>query len=189
MKENVLKKEFKEKDVNRLRNIIQGKFGEKSSTSVGYTKIQEFHKEGDIWFESGKKWTIKNNIKQNITKLDNAKKTMHLPLFCPECKAFMKHKFDKPFYLQYDRCWSCQISFETELRRLGIWEEYQNNIFNTDIDCVIEDFKIWSDEAMNETMNSYITEAGDVENWVDKSKNKNKSNREETIKYLLSLKK
>ena len=38
MAENVLKKEFKEKDVQRLRNLIQGKYGEKNTISTGYTK-------------------------------------------------------------------------------------------------------------------------------------------------------
>ena len=38
MSENVLKKEFKEKDVQRLRNLVQGKYGEKSTVGTGYTK-------------------------------------------------------------------------------------------------------------------------------------------------------
>jgi hypothetical protein len=31
MAENVLKKEFKEKDVQRLRNLMTGKYGEKAT--------------------------------------------------------------------------------------------------------------------------------------------------------------
>jgi hypothetical protein len=73
MAESVLKKEFKEKDVQRLRNIIQGKEDERTTTSIGYTKKEEFHAEGDVWEEDGREWTIKNGIKQNITKLDKAK--------------------------------------------------------------------------------------------------------------------
>jgi hypothetical protein len=38
MKESVLKKEFKEADLQRLRNLVQGKTGEKTSVSSGYTK-------------------------------------------------------------------------------------------------------------------------------------------------------
>ena len=38
MKDNVLKKEFKKNDVQRLRNLVQGKYGEKTTTSIGYTK-------------------------------------------------------------------------------------------------------------------------------------------------------
>ena len=33
-----LKKEFQERDVERLRNLIQGKYGEKTRSSVGFTK-------------------------------------------------------------------------------------------------------------------------------------------------------
>ena len=40
MSKSVLKKEFKEKDVQRLRNLVQGKYGDKSTQSIGYTKAQ-----------------------------------------------------------------------------------------------------------------------------------------------------
>ena len=50
---------------------------------IGYSKKQEFHGEGDVWEEDGRQWTIKNGIKQNVTKLDKAKKEVTLPLFCP----------------------------------------------------------------------------------------------------------
>jgi len=188
-KDNVLKKQFAEKDVNRLRNLVQGKYGERTTVSAGYTKQTEFHKEGDIWEEDGRKWTIKDGIKQNITKLDDAKKAVNLPLFCPSCSKVMKHKFDKPFYLQYKRCYNCQVDFETELRRLGLWEEYEKNIINSDIDHMIQEFNIWIDEQMQETNQGFVTEAGDVEKWVGSSKAKLLESKEETIKYLQSLKK
>ncbi len=41
MSDNVLKKEFQQKDVQRLRNLMQGKYGEKTSVGTGYTKQQE----------------------------------------------------------------------------------------------------------------------------------------------------
>ena len=71
--DNVLKKEFSKKDVQRLRNVFTGKTNERTTDGVGYTKKQEFYKEGDIWTENGREWTIKDGIKQNITKLDKAK--------------------------------------------------------------------------------------------------------------------
>ena len=54
MKDNVLKKDFQERDVQRLRNLIQGKQGEKTRTSVGFSKADEFHAEGDIWESDGR---------------------------------------------------------------------------------------------------------------------------------------
>ena len=75
MSDNVLKKDFNPKDVERLRNLVKGKAGERTSQGIGYTKKEEFHKEGDIWEADGRKWTIKDGIKQNITKLDKFKNT------------------------------------------------------------------------------------------------------------------
>jgi hypothetical protein len=189
MSDNVLKKQFQQKDVQRLRNLMTGKHGAKTTVGVGYTKQQEFHEEGDVWEEDDRTWTIKNGIKQNITKLDKAKESIHVPLFCPCCNNLMKNKHDKAFYLQYKRCFNCQAEFETELRIKGLWEDYEKHILNSDIDAMINEFSIWIDEQMDETNTSYITEAGDVERWVGSSKKKLLENKEETIKYLESLKK
>ena len=189
MVENVLKKEFKEKDVQRLRNLVQGKYGEKATIGTGYTKQQEFHEEGDIWEEDDRTWTIKNGIKQNITKLDAAKKDINLPLFCPCCSKVMKSHLDKPFYLQYKRCLNCQVEFETDLKKKGLWADYEKFIINSDIDGLINEFNIWIDEEITESNTSYMTEAGDMERWVGNAKQKLLENKEETIKYLESLKK
>ena len=59
-----LKKDFQERDVQRLRNLIQGKYGEKTRSSVGFTNKQEVYNEGDIWESDGRTWTIKEGIKQ-----------------------------------------------------------------------------------------------------------------------------
>jgi hypothetical protein len=189
MSENVLKKDFKSADVQRLRNLMTGKQGERTAAGIGYSKKQVFYDEGDIWEEDGRQWTIIKGIKQNITKLDKAKKEVTLPLFCPCCSNLMKNKYDKLFYIQYKRCFNCQIDFETDLRKLGLWEEYEKNIINSDLDNIIKDYDTWVDELINTTNDSFITEAGDIEKWVGSSKKKLLENKEETIKYLQSLKK
>ena len=63
--ENMLKKEFKHSDVERLRNLVKKDYTAKTKLQTGYQKKLNKYKEGDIWEESGKKWTIKNGIKQN----------------------------------------------------------------------------------------------------------------------------
>jgi hypothetical protein len=185
----MLKKDFKSADVQRLRNLVTGKQGERSTAGIGYTKKQETHDEGDVWEENGRTWTIKNGIKQNITKLDKAKKEVTLPLFCPCCNQLMKNKNDKLFYIQYKRCFNCQIDFETDIRKQGLWEEYEKNIINSDLDSLIKDYSVWMDEVINSSNESFITENGDVERWVGSSKKKLLESKEETIKYLQSLKK
>ena len=188
MSENVLKKDFKQKDVQRLRNLVQGKYGERTTIGIGYEKKKSFHDEGDIWEEDGRQWTIKNGIKQNITKLDKAKYSVTLPLFCPCCSNLMKNKFDKLFYIQYNRCFNCQIDFETDIRKMGLWEEYEKNIINSDIDHLTKDYNTWMDEVINGSNESFITEAGDIEKWDGSAKKKLLESKEETIKYLQTLK-
>ena len=73
----MLKKEFKRKDVDRARNLLMGKSGASSETQVGYKKKRVDYKEGDVWKENGKTWTIKDGIKQTISKLWFSYKASH----------------------------------------------------------------------------------------------------------------
>jgi len=189
MSESILNKPFEKKDIQRLRNLIQGKYSLRSTIGVGYTKKTKTYEEGDIWEENGRTWTIKDGLKQNVTKLDSFKHLANFPLFCPNCSTLMNHKYDKSFYYQYKRCYSCQINFETEIRRLGLWEEYERNIINTDLENVIKDFEFWMDDIVGESNSSYITESGDIERWIGSAKQKLLEDKEKTINYLKGLKK
>jgi len=189
MKDNVLKKDFQERDVQRLRNLIQGKQGEKTLSSVGFSKADEFYVEGDIWESDGRTWTIKDGIKQNITKLDKAKKAHNMPLFCPKCKKVMKNRNDKPFYNIHKMCFNCVVDFEHELKKEGKFEEYQRNIKNNELDNRITEFKLWVKEKLEENNNSFVSESGEVEKWVGKvNKEKVEEHVAEVIEYLNSLK-
>ena len=101
----------------------------------------------------------------------------------------MKKRFDKDYYNIHKKCFDCVIDFETELKRIGAWEEYHKNIHNSDIEHFIIDFKDWVEEQVNDSNSSFITEQGDVENWGGGSNKKVIENLEETINYLNSLKK
>jgi hypothetical protein len=187
-KDTVLKKEFQKKDVERLRNLMQGKYGEKTRSSVGFTNKQEFHKEGDIWESDGRTWTIENGIKQNITKLDKAKKAHTMPLFCPKCSKLMK-RVDKPYYNIHQFCLDCFAKFEDKLKAEGKYQEYYKEINNKIIDNRIEEYKQYVEERINESNSSFVSEDGDVENWVGKI-NVDKVNEytSHVIEHLESLK-
>ena len=187
--DNVLKKEFQKQDVERLRNLVQGKYGEKTRSSVGFSKKEEFHIEGDVWEVDGRKWTIKDGIKQNITKLDKAKKAHVMPLLCPSCKCVMKKRIDKQFYNIHKTCFDCVIEYEAELKKQGKWEEYQRNIKNNELDHKILEFKSWVEEKLSESNNSFVSEAGDVEKWDGKiNKELVDKNVKEVVEYLEGLK-
>ena len=170
--DNVLKKEFSKRDVQRLRNLMTGKHGAKTQEGVGYTKAQEFRKEGDVWTEMGREWTIKDGLRQNVTKLDKAKE-LAMPLFCPSCKGIMNHEHDKLFWATKRFCLNCQIEFETDLKINGFsgdlekdtYTQYEISMINQGIDQTKENYKSWVEEMLNTNNQSFVTEAGDVENW------------------------
>lgn len=190
MQDNVLKKEFSKQDVQRVRNLVQGKYGEKVTEGVGYSKKEEIYQEGDIWEMDGRKWTIKDGIRQNITKLDKAKKAHIMPIFCPNCNSQMKKTFDKDYYNIHKKCFDCVIDFEHDLHKAGLFEKYQKNIINSEIEGFIVNFKDYVESKLTESNNSFITEQGDVEKW-DGGLNKKRvlENLNNTIEHLEKLKK
>ena len=163
----MLKKQFQEKDVKRMRNIIKGKSGDATGSQLGYKKQQVERKEGDIWEEDGRKWTITNGIRQNVTKNKLAKKA-NAPLFCPECGGIMNKPLDKYFYSMRQTCSDCFYKFQTKLQIEGKWEDYKNEMNNKDIDYMKEELVQFFDDFVLETTSneSFITEGGDVEKWV-----------------------
>jgi hypothetical protein len=188
MSESILKKEFKQKDVERLRNLVKGKYGEKTTMGTGYTKAKEFHNEGDIWEEDGRKWTIKNGLKQNITKLDSAKLGVVLPLFCPKCSKSMKPHLDKQWYILNGHCYNCQVDYEFQLHKENKFDDVQNKSINNHIDGLVEDFEVWFDDMINSN-DSFITENGDIEKWDGSGKEQLLKQKQEALEYLKTLKK
>jgi len=172
----MLKREFKTRDVQRMRNLITKDYSAKTSTQIGYTKENTNHKEGDIWEEKGKQWTIKNGIKMTITKLDIVKKALHIPLICPTCHQPMnKGRLDKVMYSIHKQCSDCVIKHETELKRQGKFEEYQKNINKQGIAYHIKEAEnILLELAINKHDESFVTEAGDIESWKGKGINNEK---------------
>ena len=165
MKDTVLKKQFQEKDVQRMRNLIKGDGDKATQVQLGYKKNQVDRKEGDIWEENGRQWTIKNGIKKNFTK-NNLAKLANSPLFCPSCNKIMNKQHDPSFYRFRQTCMDCFFDWQTEMKIQGKWEEYKKNANNKDIEYMKKEISQYFDAFTNYSDESYITEAGDVEKWV-----------------------
>jgi hypothetical protein len=171
-KESTLKKEFKKSEVQRMRNIITGNTGDRTQVLGGWEATVEEHKEGDTWEEDGKKWTIKNGIKQSITKLDKFKHLVSLPLTCPSCKKPMKaNELNKKMYSVHKVCLNCVVDMETKLKLEGKYEEYEKNILNMNKNASLEEFEQALDSWLEEK-DTFVTEQGDIESWQGGDKNK-----------------
>ena len=164
----MLKKEFKRKDVERARNLITGNADSSSETQIGYKKKRIEYKEGDIWTENKKTWTIKNGIKQTISKLDSVRKEVFMPLCCPECNKVMKKRLDKPNYRIHKKCHDCVILFEHKLQINGNskLQEYKEKLKTHNNVSYINRLESYLLDAVNTSNEGYVSERGEVERWV-----------------------
>ena len=161
----MLKKEFKRKDVQRARNLIMGNTGASTGTQIGYKKEIKEYKEGDIWTEGRKTWTIKNGIKQTVSKLDKIKKEVFMPLSCPCCGKIMKKRLDKPNYKIHKKCFDCVIEFEAKLRYKGEYEDYKKRLITKNSIDIVNEVESYLLEAINSSNSSFVSEDGVIEKW------------------------
>ena len=162
----MLKKEFKRKDVQRARNLIMGKTGDSTGTQIGYKKEIKEYKEGDIWTEGRKTWTIKNGIKQTVSKLDKLKKEVFMPLSCPCCGKIMKKRLDKPNYRIHKKCFDCVIEFEHKLRIKGEYDNYRKKLISKNSLDIVNEMESYLLDAVNSSNSSFVSEDGVIERWV-----------------------
>ena len=188
MEDNVLKKEFKSRDVNRARNLVNKDFGAKTIDGVGYTKAQVAYKEGDVWEENGRTWTIKNGLRQNITKLDQAKKALQIPLACPKCKGSMNYHLSQKMYKIHGMCYDCVIDYEGKLRVAGLYDQYEKSMIQGGLKAFAKEIEAWVMDSINQS-NSYVTEQGDVESWKNNDSDYKKKAIESLQDYLMHIKK
>ena len=162
----MLKKEFKRKDVQRARNLITGKTGASTGTQIGYKKEIKDYKEGDVWTEGRKTWTIKNGIKQTISKLDKLKKEVFMPLSCPCCGKIMKKRLDKPNYKIHKKCFDCVIEFEHKLKNKNEYDQYKKNLIAKNSLSLTNEMESYLLEAINTSNSGFVSEDGVIEKWV-----------------------
>jgi hypothetical protein len=112
--------------VEALRNKLASKVQKFDRPIVGWRpEVEPTRKEGEKWFDvEGKEWTVKNGIKQSITKLQDAK----TPWWCPKCNKSMSHRFDDKFYRIYNQCYDCTIEEHTKMKLDGTWEEFERTM-------------------------------------------------------------
>lgn len=161
-----LNKQFSDRDLQRMRNIVTGNTANNTRIQAGYINKKIQYIEGDVWEEDGKTWTIKNSIKQTITKHDTLKSMFEFPLTCPNCNKPMKnHSLNKKMFSIHKKCSNCVIEIETKLKIEGKYEEYEKNLLNANKNSSLNDTESMFEDFINNPHNQYITENGDIEKW------------------------
>jgi len=165
MSESRLNKEFSERDIKRMRNIVSGNTADRTRVQAGYEKQIEERNEGDVWEENGKKWTIKDGIKQTVTKHDKLREITKFPLKCACDKPMKPTKLNKKMWTIHGKCFDCVVEYETHLRATGQYEEYASKLMNANKDSFVNDYEQAVNAYMQNTGDTFISEAGDIENW------------------------
>ena len=193
-KDSLLNREFTEREVTRMRNLITKKHGDKTQISAGY-ESRVVRKEDDIWEENGKTWTIKNGIKKSIPKLSKFKQEAIMPLTCPKCNDPLGRESDyvKQIYKITGHCPKCQARYESDLKLAGKFDQYAKEMYAKNHIDLVNDVEKGFDEFINHGFEKYMSELGEIENWdgkgiskeeIKKAKEYFKSQRDKINTYL-----
>lgn len=101
--------------------------GERPFTQIGYREIKKKRKIGEIWTDvSGITWKQENGYKSRVNKQADIIRESAKQI-CKKCNSDIKwgSKLDHYFFSKSGMCESCLISYETDLRILGIYEHYE----------------------------------------------------------------
>lgn len=130
-------------------------------------------KEGEEWEDSqGNKWTWKNGSKRKISKVAQIK----IDRRCSICNADIKFGsyLDDKVYPKTGRCYDCNITFDSKLKILGVFEDYEKHKIYKNMLSEMNDFKQQMEESITylSADNSlpklqYFNEDGSQEFWTD----------------------
>ena len=168
MADSLLKKEWREEDIKRVRNLITGHYGNATKDQIGYSHVEEQHKEGDVWEENGKTWTIKEGLKQTVSKLSAVRQALRMPLVCPKCGKALNTALDKKMYPIHGFCFDCVCKMEDDLKRAGLYQEYEKNLVEGNIRNFVQELKDRI-KHISKSKVEYSTDQGELEDWGDVS--------------------
>jgi hypothetical protein len=87
----------------------------------------------------------------------------------------VKGKIDKQMYTIHQICFDCVIEHETQLKRDGKFKDYQRNIINQGIAVHIKEMEdVLLELMLDQSEETFVTEAGDIETWKGKNMDKQK---------------
>jgi gas vesicle protein len=129
-------------------------------------------KENEEWEDAqGNKWIWKNGTKRKVSKLGQIK----IDQRCSICNADMKfgNYLDDRFFPKTGKCYDCAISFDSKLKSLGVYADYEKyKIYNSML-SEMKDFKknitdsIQYLEKNPEEKLQFFNDDGSQEFWTD----------------------
>ena len=148
--------------------------GNRPFVQVGYDPNlnNSKRKEGEEWEDGqGNKWIWKNGSKRKVSKLANIK----IEQRCGICNADMKfgNYLDDRFFPKTGKCYDCSISFDSKLKTLGVYADYERYKIYNSLLSEMKDFKkniIESIEYLEKNTDQklqFFNDDGSQEFWTD----------------------
>ena len=148
--------------------------GNRPFVQVGYDPNlnNSKRKEGEEWEDGqGNKWIWKNGSKRKVSKLANIK----IEQRCSICNADMKfgNYLDDRFFPKTGKCYDCSISFDSKLKTLGVYADYEKYKIYNSLLSEMKDFKkniIESIEYLEKNTDQklqFFNDDGSQEFWTD----------------------
>ena len=97
----------------------------------------------------------------------------------------MKHWLAKKMYKIHGFCFDCTIDMEAELRKAGLYDQYEQRMMQGNMKAFAKDIEQWAIDIMSNN-STYVTEAGDIEDWKSNS-NKSKEILKNVRQYISHL--
>lgn len=150
--------------------------GNRPFVQVGYDpKLENANrKEGEEWEDNnGNKWIKNNGIVKKIPK----KASIIVEQRCKNCNADVRfgNYLDNQVWPKTQLCYDCFIEEETNLKIMGVWNEFNElrNLRNekamlTDIKQKFEETKHWCEQHKDGKPVTFIEEDGSTEVWEGK---------------------
>jgi len=76
----------------------------------------------------------------------------------------MKHHLAKKMFKVHGFCFNCTIEMEANLRKIGLYEQYEKKIMSGNMSTFADDIEHWVYESINDSSNM-VTEDGTIEDW------------------------
>ena len=146
--------------------------GNRPFIQLGWTPDLVERKDGETWKDNtGAVWKMENGQKKQISYISPI-----VDSYIPKCKCGQEirwgTKLDEKMFRKTGRCFDCQLSYETKLRKDGLYEKYEKyKIFNNQKSYCL-DIKAKLEETINYLKNKdntlkYLNEDGSWDVWPD----------------------
>jgi hypothetical protein len=181
------------KDKSNLDIVRSYLSGERPWVQIGYTgKKYTKRNVGDRWTDNrGIEWEQKVGGPTRVNKMAEAIREARGKDVCKKCQKEMRwgDKTDQLFFRKTGLCTDCLITYETNLRILGIHSEYETMKLASNEMGFLKDAR----DKISETLNFFQQDGGDVtmicnsEGFVERWKNTNREQIIEDAKRDLKL--